>query len=271
MLIELNKREYTKILPLFTEVKQVVIPGAICAGINPGRIFVDRIDYPTSALLTTTVGYYFIAGICSDIMLVESFAKTLCEIVIPESLEMGETGFIIVLPDASWEEYLPVLLPGRKPIRIFRRTFSFDLANLNNVRARIPQHPDNLHVQRIDEVLSTRLDCMKSWASVQDFSKYGIGYCILQGEQIVSSCVSVYASDTHVEIDIHTEENYRRQGLATIVASAFIDECLRRRLEPNWECFWDNEPSHQLAEKLGFVFKEEYPAYYWEERLNEGF
>ena len=63
------------------------------------------------------------------------------------------------------------------------------------------------------------------------------------------------------EIDIHTKEKYRRRGLAHYAASAFIEECLARGLRPNWECWWDNEPSVSLAKKLGFEPISDHPVF----------
>jgi RimJ/RimL family protein N-acetyltransferase len=68
-----------------------------------------------------------------------------------------------------------------------------------------------------------------------------------------------------MEIDTHTEENNQRQGFAVLTASAFIEECLRRGKQPNWECFWGNEAATALAEKLGFQAEADYPIYYREE------
>ena len=111
-----------------------------------------------------------------------------------------------------------------------------------------------------------RLNVLASWASIDDFLSNGLGFAVLDGDQIASACTSVLASRQKMEIDVHTAEAYRGQGLATICASAFIDTCLQRGAQPNWECFWDNEASFHLALKLGFTPLSDYPVYYWEAR-----
>ena len=109
-----------------------------------------------------------------------------------------------------------------------------------------------------------RLNVVASWASIDDFLSYGLGFAVLDGDKITSSCTSVLASRQKMEIDVHTTEAYRGQGLATICALAFIDTCLQRGTQPNRECFWDNEVSFHLALKLGFTPLPNYPVYYWE-------
>lgn len=49
------------------------------------------------------------------------------------------------------------------------------------------------------------------------------------------------------------------KGLAAACASALILECLNRGLYPSWDAA--NRESLALAEKLGYRFDREYPAY----------
>jgi RimJ/RimL family protein N-acetyltransferase len=100
---------------------------------------------------------------------------------------------------------------------------------------------------------------------LDDFLTHGIGFALLQGDQVASACTSVFASQTHVEIDVHTDEKFQHRGFAQLTASALIEACLQRGKTPNWECFWDNEASSALAGKLGFSPRSDYPVYYWEE------
>ncbi|MCK4978810.1 MAG: GNAT family N-acetyltransferase, partial [Candidatus Delongbacteria bacterium] len=56
------------------------------------------------------------------------------------------------------------------------------------------------------------------------------------------------------ELDIETEEEFRRQGLAFAVAHATIREAFRVGYEKiAWGCDASNEGSWKTAEKLGFT------------------
>ena len=263
-MIELTSSEYGEILPLLKEFPQRVLPYAICQGINPGRVFADRGSNPRVALIWTMVGYFFLAGDPAQASDLSEIRRVLLEIFLPASQAGGEDSFILIPSSPAWSECLAEILPGQALDEIYRRPFAFDpqrFAAAGDWHRRIPL---GLHLHRVDAGLAQRLNVLASWASIDDFLRFGLGFAILDGDKIASACTSVLASRQKMEIDVHTAEAYRGQGLATICASAFIAACLQRGTQPNWECFWDNEASSHLALKLGFTPLPDYPVYYME-------
>jgi RimJ/RimL family protein N-acetyltransferase len=263
-MLELSPPEFPSILPLLAGIPQKVLPYAIYEGINPGRAWVDRRQDPHTALLWSKVGYYCLAGepAAADLTTIQ---QALTEILIPASLATGENCLILIPSSAAWKEHLPSLLPGREMIEIYRRPFMLDsqrFAALGDWRARIPP---GMRLLPVDTALAEQLGVRGSWASVEDFLREGIGFVLLEGGEIASACTSVFASHERVEIDVHTAAKYQRRGLAKITASALIEACLQRGKTPNWECFWDNEPSVALAVKLGFISLPDYAVHFWEE------
>ena len=73
-----------------------------------------------------------------------------------------------------------------------------------------------------------------------------------------ASSYSIY--DNGIEIEVATDHNYRRKGLATIVSAALILDCLEKGIYPNWDAA--NTTSAKLAEKLGYVFDKAYDTYF---------
>ncbi len=65
-----------------------------------------------------------------------------------------------------------------------------------------------------------------------------------------ASSYSIY--DSGIEIEVATNYNHRRKGLATIVSAALILDCLEKEIYPNWDAA--NTTSAKLAEKLGICF-----------------
>ena len=268
-MIELASFEFELALPLMKGIQQAVLPDAICQGFNPGRLFVDRSHHPHATLLWTTVGYILLAGDPSRVADLPALSQVLTEVFVPASQASGENSFILMFSDAGWKEHLPVLLPEREVIEIYRRPFTFapgQFAALGDWHSRIP---DGFRLQALDAALAERAGVLVSWATLDDFLENGLGFALLQGDDIASTCTSVFASRTRLEIDVHTAERYRRRGLALITASALIEACLQQGKQPNWECFWENEPSVALAERLGFTPLPDYPVYYWEEQPPE--
>ena len=263
-MLELTPNEFPRALPLLSRFPQAVLPSAICQGINPGRVFVDDRVNPHTALLWTTVGYFLLAGDPGAADDLPAVRQVLTEVFVPASQAGGESSFILIPSEGSWQAHLPALLPGGEVIEIYRRPFAFDpvkFATRGDWHSRIPS---GMRLQALDAALAERAGVKVSWASLDDFLAHGLGFAVLDGDQIASLCFSVFASREKVEIEVHTHENYRRQGLAAIAASALIEACLQQGIQPNWECFWDNQPSAALAQQLGFTPLPDYPVYYWE-------
>jgi len=264
-MLQLKPTEFARTLPLLAGIKQKVLPYAICAGINPGRIFVDRNEDPQLALIWSPVGYYFLAGDPAQAADLTQARQVLTETFIPASQAGGETGFILIPSSQGWKEHLPALLPGRRVIEIYRRPHTFDPARFAGQGNWREQLPPGFRLQPLDAPLAENAGVLASWASLDDFLAHGLGFALLDGDEVASVCLSVFASREGYEMDVHTAERYRRRGFAVLVASAFIGASLQRGKQPNWECFWDNVPSSTLAARLGFIAGPDYPVYYWEE------
>ncbi len=235
-MIELNAEDFSCALPLLAGIKQKVLPWAICEGINPGRVFVDRRENPQMVLLWSPVGYYCLAGDPAQAKDLTGISRVLAEIFVPASQATGETGFILIPSQVGWKEHLPTLLPGREIIEIYRRPFAFDPARFaaqGNWRERIPK---GFTLRAMDATLAGKVGVLSSWASIDNFLANGLGLALLDGDEIASVCISVFASRERLEIDVHTDEKYQRRGFAMLTASAFLEECLRRGRQPNWEC-----------------------------------
>lgn len=96
-------------------------------------------------------------------------------------------------------------------------------------------------------------------------SPRGPGFCLHYGDDVAAECSAVFVAGGEAEITIQTAEAYRRRGIGTLVASAFIRQCLVQGLEPVWGCFPENTPSLALARKLGFEDDWQHPICFWEE------
>lgn len=77
---------------------------------------------------------------------------------------------------------------------------------------------------------------------------------------LVSAATSFSIYDDGIEIEVASHPNHRRKGLATIIASTLILDCLNRGKYPSWD--GANEESVELAKKLGYNFKESYDTYF---------
>lgn len=101
---------------------------------------------------------------------------------------------------------------------------------------------------------------LSEYDSPQDFVERGIGYAASQDGIILGAAYASLVCSRGIEVSIFVEEAFRRQGLATALASSLLLWCLERGLEPHWDAA--NPESLLLAKKLGYKFSGSYEAYY---------
>jgi RimJ/RimL family protein N-acetyltransferase len=272
-MLELGADEFARAVKVFQGMSHCVPPFAVIEGNNPGRVFVDDASAPTVAFIWSRWGYYYLAGDVHNEAVNRSLARLLSEELIPQSVALGERWPVLYPYPEAWREKIDVLLGGRAVQRLYRRTYTFNpsrFARLPDWRERVPA---GFSMRRIDEELIAATGdelaggIKGTWSSIDHFLSKGLGYCLLHEGRVASLCLACLAGLGRLEIGISTAEAYRRQGLATLTASAFIKDCLQKGLQPNWECWWTNTASAALAEKLGFEQGVDFPVYHWEERL----
>ncbi|MEM7131611.1 MAG: GNAT family N-acetyltransferase [Chloroflexota bacterium] len=142
--------------------------------------------------------------------------------------------------------------------------FKIPHPNLEHL-SRLSNHPlpEGLRLARIDldsarvmEQQETPDDdycCIPSeFNSAEDFVSRSYGFCIRSESKVFSRISASYpsSSPTDVEIDIETRPEVQGKGFATIVAAAFIIDCVENGIAPIWNT--TSTLSAKLAEKLGF-------------------
>jgi RimJ/RimL family protein N-acetyltransferase len=233
----------------------------VLEGNSPGRVFVDHLDEPRTAFVHTNAGFSYLVGSSQNGAFNQAFKKLLDDRLFPEIKISNDPTLVFYPLSDSWEVPLKKTLDGRRVLDLFRKQFIFNPKKFISSSNRQKQIPAGFQMQHIDQASMERFGAdMFPWESPQAFLKTGFGFWLLKDNEIACECSSVFIGGGAVEINIHTNEKYRRQGLAAIAATAFISECLDRGLHPNWECWWDNQPSISLAQKLGFEPVKDHPV-----------
>ena len=265
-MIELEAGQFDRVSPVVSGLRGFVHLNAVINRDHPGRVFVDRAENPELVLIWTRWGYYYLAGQAFDEGVTESLSELLSQTLIPDSVAGGERDLVLIPYPDSWQARVGTILPQRETIKLFRRTFALNQSVPASWCGVHDQLPDGFRLARIDADLVSQIDgLLATWDSIEGFLENGFGFCILDRDVVVSECYTAFVSDGCVEISVSTAPSYRRQGLAFYVAGAFIGHCSKNGMTPNWECWWDNEPSCALAKKLGYVAEEDHVAIYWHE------
>lgn len=250
--IKRNTEIVDKLYEMFSDMTDTLILS--CLQGHMGDVWVDNTKNPTVAELL--VGdFVFFAGDCeSDI------AKELLKNLPKSSL--------VVVHTEQWKE-LVEQVHKENCNKFSRYSFFKDITKLDYeyVKSFISTLSDEYELRKVDEeILEMKSfydlseDFISQFESKEDFLKRGCGYCILHDGQVICGATSYSIYDNGIEIEIDTHVDYRRRGLATVVASAIIIDCLDRGIYPSWDAA--NLTSVALAKKLGYVMDRPYDTYY---------
>lgn len=258
---ELNAQDFPALTPLLDGLQAgTEIMGAVLSGHTRGRMFVPEPGDLHTAFVYDN-GFCVLAGDRPD----APFSAACLDWL--QGGPANQEFFILYPGHAGWE---PVLDQRQSPAlqKVQRVGFAFDRRRFEARRVAQPL-PQGHRLVRMDAALLRRLSGSQypfmagMWVSDAQFERDGIGFCVLHEGRAASLCYSVFASRGRHDIDILSFDGFRRLGLARAVATAFIDECLRRGLEPGWDCFKGNKASYALAQALGFKPIHEFSVYSW--------
>jgi GNAT superfamily N-acetyltransferase len=243
---------------------------AILEGSVPGTVHADDPARPR-AVLARTGRRIYLTGIDPGGTASDALRRHFDESVYPQGRAAGESLVVLYYEPEGWGERIEgTILAGRDPIPALRQYYAFRAPRAPyDWRTLLPQ---GFEVRAVDERLLAdeglaRLDDLKEELcserpSVQAFLAQSFGFVALRGREITGWCLSEYNSGDRCEVGITTMEPFRRQGLATALASALVGEALARSIsEVGWHSYASNVASVATALKAGFEHVADYPAY----------
>lgn len=170
---------------------------------------------------------------------------------------------LLIYPDDRWKKTLLDKL-GDRLVEHTRLTYKSGKLDLNSVRSLIKGLPEGYCLERVSletgQYIEDHLHAFsRTWGSVENYVKKGLGYCIRHGDKVVSHAGSIFPYCDDLEVQVDTDPEYRRRGLATVVCARLIEECLLNNITPYWDAH--TVVSAGLAEKLGFNDPEKYDLF----------
>jgi RimJ/RimL family protein N-acetyltransferase len=250
--IEKDKRQ--RLSKLFQDYKWNYLPDAILDGCM-GRALADDQDQPRIALLEAQKIKLGIVGGDSEHPSAREYIE---QLPIPKAL---------IFASEDWEKLMQEIHASRL-VRLPRYAFTSERLDIQHLRELAARSPDGYQLEQMDLDLARRLaaeksefaeDHMVNFDSPEDFVDRGFGFCLLDGDQIVSVATTFAICHRGVEIQINTREEHQGRGLATVVAANLMVHSLQNGLDPNWDAA--NEPSVGLARKLGYTPQGTYAIY----------
>jgi GNAT superfamily N-acetyltransferase len=104
---------------------------------------------------------------------------------------------------------------------------------------------------------------IQQFGSVEGYLGFGLGYCLMDGDIIVSEAWVGPISGGVREISVETHEPYRRKGYGAIVCAHAIQVCEAAGYQTYWNTARQNVASAGLARKLGYGEPKEYRLLAW--------
>lgn len=231
------------LLPSAHDAGHLTFSRAVLERTMPGTVIVDRPDGPQSAIILNDSGFHALLGALPA----EPLGPLLHWI---SNGPMSDEPGLLVDVTGSWsaalapllgapfgrKEYHPPLsAPEPRPLAA-----GFELVPITAQIARMFEGAVDPWVVRI-------------WGGEDAFVAKAYGFAILASSgDLAAFCTTCGIGGGEAEIEIGTNDRYRKLGLARVAAVAFMAESERRGLVPAWTCQADNEPSWRLANSLGF-------------------
>lgn len=276
MLVLLDQPSQRKQLaPFISGTYGHVVMGGVLVGLQRGRVYADQLLAPKSALIWAKNEMFYLIGRSDNAHFNSLVRELLVQELLPEALDAGEDMLNLEVypePGSNWSSVLDHMFKGRLREGL-RVPFQFNLAKYEQWLQRSSSSlfvPPGYELQVIDRAAmledKSRIieqEILKFWHSVEDFFQYGAGTCTVYEGQVVGTCISVFVRGIHHETGIHTYDPiHRGKGLATAMASAYVQSVLDRNCVPHWTTEDFRHDSIALAGKLGFDQGRAYPVYY---------
>jgi len=269
---ELKPDEFERVRPLFQGFDYSLSIHAAIEGNNPGRIFVDDVDQPRTALALTVEGY-LLAGDHEDPSANTALRRLLREKIFTGQVYVnGDWSMSLAVYPEAWAAKLPELIPTHEVEKNERYHYLCRAVKLdwcNHVPKGYTIHPVDQALLHSPDVifpdpLREWVDLSATWWTEEKFLSQGVSFGVVQENTVVAWCVSDCRAGDQIDIGVITHPAHRRRGLASIVVAATVEHCLSQGFSAvGWHCAADNVASWKTAEKVGFERHREYAYYYY--------
>jgi RimJ/RimL family protein N-acetyltransferase len=267
-MIELRAGAFARAKPVFQGLEDHLAVVALLEGAVPGRIFVDDAARPGAALAWIQQRFY-LAGSGRDPKVNEALHQLFVDVIYPESIAAGRALFVLAYDDEYWGPVIEgIVLKDKRRLRVERQYYALNVGQGPHPSV----IPAGFALRAVDEALlhETHLENLDALIeemcserpSKEAFLRDSFGLCAIHENKIAGWCLSEYNVAHRCEVGIATLDPYQRQGLATAMASAFIEQARSKGVRHiGWHCYTDNIASAATALKAGFEHVMDHPVY----------
>lgn len=242
----------------------------IVFGNNPGRVWVDNLENPSSALVWSDGLECFQFMGCESNQALYKELKTFIENTIINFLKEKKLDYFEFSADT--EEWYPLIynvLSDREIKESWQQLYKSNANSQGNDKVIIPK-PYCLHQIDRSFISSIKNGEMVSnpeflidyieqfWGSVENYLNYGYGYGAIDEGKIVSFAITSFLYNTTFTIGVETLEQHRRKGLASTLVNILLKELYSKGYNIWWDCMDSNIASQRTTKSTGLIFYHKY-------------
>ena len=211
-----------------------------------GTILTDNPSNPTRGLVRESgLGATFVGGHIDSIALNQT---------VNELRKVGDVGF------SFWPgEKGNILLPPNPDVMTpdLALKFSDRSAHVTDLKALMYRIPEGCDIRPMDSQIMDR--CLwgdayiKAHGSAEAFLARGLGFCLMDGDEILSEAYATHFSTGIFEMATVTREEHHGRGYSTIICAHAIQACEELGYGTLWFCRKTNLASVAVAGKLGYT------------------
>lgn len=232
--------DYNRFIPWAKDsIANTVYPCSIAEGFQSGDIYVNDESNVESVFFWHYCGFGYISGKSSEKMKDDIYSE----------MVSNHNGRRLVL--ITSDEDVIDFFRDRDVLMDSRAEYSY----LQGVATAI--NTKDFQIERINpeniSKINGRIIPSFSWESPDQFLKEGFGYIALDNGRVCAVAFSASVSNDKIDIGVETHEDYRRKGLAAILASKMCERIVEIGKRPVWAHAISNKGSMNTALKCGFV------------------
>ena len=188
-------------------------------GNNPGRIFVDHINSPSTGLiwLGNNDGFFFIGDEKNELFN-NQINDLIDKVIFPEVKKLKLNSFIAIGNHSRWEKTIERIFEERGVQVSHQNVYKLRGYYNDDIEPSLKQGYEVIKIDEslyengrtfIDNIGFLHSKILEFWSSPEQFFQKGIGYCIVFDNKIVSLCFSGFVAENIHGIDIETVEEHR--------------------------------------------------------------
>ncbi len=242
----------------------------VVAGNNAGRVWVDNLESPSSAIVWSDgLGCFQFMG-CETGQVFTNELKAFVENTLIQFLKEKNLDFFEFSADRiEWYPLIYNALSDREIKEDWQNVYKSNANSQGNDKAILPE-PYCLHQVDQNFILSIRNEKMISnpdflidyieqfWGSVESYLSLGYGYGAVDDEKIVSFGITSFLYDKTFSIGVETLEQHRRKGLAGTLVNILLKDLYSKNYTVWWDCMHSNIASQKTAESADLVLDHKY-------------